>query len=311
LVDQEHLEALDAMLWLGGSQRAARITFSNQSTVIRRARSVLSLFGGEIRRLPQGWSVQGADPLLHEERRIHQHFRFRGRRPLRLHCPYWSNPEPDTLLLDSWILNPADSSHCSENPLELLTERIIDACLLTPTQLQGLRPDLAERLVMVPVYSSTINLVAWRSPHGGLNSAPCRLLEQVTSPASRGLAPLHLFPFLPRSCRSTSLRWFEELRAEDQLPRAIERFTCGEGIPAASCRLAFLSPQMGASLPLSLAVDDTFERPYIETLVFLAEHAGESLMAQLADRLCGSFTAALASQRWPERNLTSLLTIGA
>ena len=111
MVEEENLEALDFMLWMAGSDRASALTFTNQSTVIRRARHVLSVFGTDIVRNPLGWYLRGSEELLKMERAVHQQFRFRGRKCLRLHVPYWSHKVVQRKLPQGWICNPAHPSH--------------------------------------------------------------------------------------------------------------------------------------------------------------------------------------------------------
>ncbi|MGB5135399.1 MAG: hypothetical protein WBN89_09535 [Prochlorococcaceae cyanobacterium] len=282
MVDQEHLEALDFMLWMSGSHRAALIAYANQSTVIRRANTVLSIFGGEIQRSAAGWRVRGANELLHMERSIHQRFRFRGNRPLRLHAPAWSSSALCRLSTGSWLVNPSLESQACENPLELLTERIIDACLVTPTQIAGIRPDRSAGLVMVPIYRSAIDFVVW--PWQASTSEAVESSPQQAFRSSSGRFRLHLFPFLPRSCRISSQDWFQQLVDLDA--EVLSRIGAPED---RTYRAAFLTPEMQRALRLPFAVDRSFERPYTETLVFLAEHAGEPSIHQLVEALLAHF----------------------
>lgn len=282
MVDREYLEALDVMLWMSGSHRAAAITFTNQSTVIRRAHTVLSIFDGEIQRSTTGWRVGGANELLRMERCIHQRFRIRGRRPLRLHAPGWSSSYQWRLSTCPWLVNPSLESHACENPLELLTERIIDGCLLTPTQIAQISPDRAADLVMIPIYRSAIDFVVWpRQPSvaEAVESMPQRVFRSSSARFS-----LHLFPILPRSCRINSQIWFQQLTDLDP-----EMLSHSGGPEAGTYLAAFLTPEMQRALRLPFAVDRSFVRPYTETLVFLAEHAVEPSMHQLVDALLAHF----------------------
>jgi hypothetical protein len=284
VVEQEHLEALDFMLWMSGSHRAASITYTNQSTVIRRAHAVLSIFGGEIQRSSGGWCVRGANDLLRMERCVHQRFRLRGSRPLRLHAPGWSSPAEWRQSPGPWLVNPSLECHACENPLELLRERIIDACLVTPTQIGQISPERAAELVMVPIYHSVIDFLVWPwqgpVPDAG-QPTPQRVFPSISASLS-----LHLFPILPRSCRSSSQTWFEQLADLD--PELLCRTG---GSERATYRAAFLTPEMRRALRLRppFAVDSYSARPYTETLVFLAEYANEPPMHQLLDALLTHF----------------------
>jgi hypothetical protein len=282
MVDEEHLEALDFMLWMSGSHRAASITYTNQSTVIRRAHAVLGIFGGDMQRSMGGWRVKGADELLRMERRIHQRFRFRGRRPLRLHTPFWSSPAPWHLASAPWIFNPAHETYVCENPVELLTERIIDACLLTPTQVAQITPDQAAELVMLPVYRSGIDFVILPCCDTPEPSPGFKHKEDLDAASSA--IQLHLFPFLPQSCRTTSVSWFQEMRDLDPEILMANGVTKGP-----RCRAAFLTPEMQRSLRRPVIVERSSMFPYTETLACLAEHADEPSINQLINVLLDHF----------------------
>ncbi|MFQ6539186.1 MULTISPECIES: hypothetical protein [Aphanothece] len=284
MVDQEDLEALDSLLWMSSSHRAASITHTNQSTVIRRTHKVLSIFGGHVARTPRGWRVRGASEMLKLERRVHQCFRFRARRPLRLHAPYWSSSELWRLPMGPWICNPPDRTHACENPLDLLTERIIDACLLTPTQLEEISPEQAAALAMFPIYRSSIDLLIWAGPATAAVTAEARSADAAGGGASA--VQLHLFPFLPHSCRSRSAAWFQQNGDQDLEIPAISSIQRGPRY-----RAAFLTPEMLRPLGLQVVTEHQVGLPYTETLVYLAEHAGEPGTHQLIDVLVDHFAA--------------------
>ena len=61
MVTEEQLAALDLTLWLGSTERAAEVDFSNQSTVSRRHHKVLRQFGIELKRTKSELEVSG-DP---------------------------------------------------------------------------------------------------------------------------------------------------------------------------------------------------------------------------------------------------------
>jgi hypothetical protein len=285
MVDEEHLEALDFMLWMSGSHRAASITYTNQSTVIRRAHAVLSIFGGEMERSLGGWRIRGATDLLRMERRIHQRFRFRGRRPLRLHSPFWSTAAPWHPATDGWIFNPPHEAYVCENPVELLNERIIDACLLTPTQLAQITAAQAAELVMIPMYRSGIDFVVWPACDSSEPSTPSPRFAARRDPGAGSCAiQLHLFPFLPQSCRTTSVQWFEQMWQTDPEILLASGVNGGAGY-----RAAFLTPEMQRPLRLPVMLERSSLFPYTETLAFLAEHATEPRLNQLIDVLVDHF----------------------
>jgi hypothetical protein len=282
VVDEEHLESLDFMLWMSGSHRASRLTHTNQSTVIRRARTVLSIFGTEIHRSSRhGWRDQGGTDLLQMERVVHQRFRFRGRRLLRLHSPYWSQPVVRPQLPRGWMTNPADPVHTCENPLELLRQNVIDACLVTPTQIE--HP--AEDLVRIDLVHSVIDLTIFAMP-AAESSAPQRaslaaLLEQAPS------FQLELFDFLPRTCREISRRWFETLFG----PKVPDTAAAGDRVEHGQVKVAFLTPEMRGRLTSPFLVDPSCPRSYRESLVVLRDNAGEPRFLELLAALQSAFCA--------------------
>jgi hypothetical protein len=269
---------------MSGSHRAATLAYANQSTVIRRANSVLSIFGGDIDRSSDGWRVSGVSEPLRMERWIHQHFRLRGRKPMRLHAPFWSSASLRDREIPNWIFNPPSETNLCENPLELLKERIIDGCLLSPPQVEQLSPVQAGDLVMVPLYDCSIDLVMWpwlAASEGSQESARSLSLRCRSSRFQ-----LYLFPFLPQPCRAKSQAFFETI--SDQ---PLESLATKAGNETEFYRAAFLTSEMHRHLRRPHVVDDSMPCPYTETLVFLAEHASEPSMHQLVDSLLDHFSA--------------------
>ncbi len=281
MVDEEHLECLDFMLWLSGSHRASRLTHTNQSTVIRRANTVLSIFGTEIRRSRRiGWCDRGATDLLRMERAVHQRFRFRGRRRLRLHTPYWSQRVVQPKLPRGWITNPPDPAQPCENPLELLRQHVIDACLVTPTQIGAPGDDL----LCIDLVHSVIDLTIFAPP-----AAQFRDLERTCLASLLESAPsfqLELFDFLPRSCREISQRWFQTHIAPAGVSDPADHDPASPHNPV---KVAFLTPEMRTTLNAPFLVDSSRPRSYRETLVVLREHGGEPRFLELLDALQSAF----------------------
>lgn len=281
MVDEEHLESLDFMLWMSGSHRAAQLTHTNQSTVIRRANAVLSIFGTEIRRSRRiGWCDRGPTDLLRMERAIHQRFRFRGRRPLRLHSPYWSQRVVQPKLPRGWIINPADPAQPCENPLQLLRQHVIDACLVTPTQIEASGDDL----LCIDMVHSVIDLTIF-DPASAESPAPQRtclasLLEAAPS------FQLELFDFLPRTCREISQRWFHTHFANAEASDVADPDSASL---RKQVRVAFLTPEMRATLNSPFLVDSSRPRSYRETLVVLRENGREPRFLELLDALQSVF----------------------
>lgn len=278
MVDEESLEALDFMLWMAGSQRASRLTHTNQSTVIRRAREVLSIFQTDIGRSPLGWYDRGCKDLLKMERAIHQQFRFRGRKYLRLHLPFWSQSVLQGKLPKGWICNPADPSHTCENPLDLLREHVIDACILTPTQID----DSSHDLLRIELYSSTIDLTIFSSrppDQDSVREGACVDLLDNDQPIA-----LKLFAFLPRSCQRASRLWFQKISAGFPVDRKLSTDSQGSQL-----HVAFLTPEMRRSLTSPFLVHNSQPRPYRESLVVLRDNARESRFLELLHTLQPAF----------------------
>lgn len=232
-----------------------------------------------------GWRVRGANELLQMERCIHQRFRFRGRRPLRLHAPFWSAAASCHLATDGWIFNPPHQAYVCENPVELLSERVIDACLLTPTQVAQVTEDQDAALMMIPMYRSAIDFVVW--PEADSSEPSRRFTTRKALEAGSSAIQLHLFPFLPQSCRTTSVRWFQQM--EDLDPEILLASGVNNG---SRYRAAFLTPEMLRPLKVPVIGQRAALFPYTETLAFLAEHAAEPRINQLVNVLVDHFAYA-------------------
>ncbi len=279
VVSLEQLSALDLMLWLTGSQRAAQLERTNQSTIVRRAQAVKDLFEVAIRRDPCGWSLSGDTQLLLLERLLHQRARLLGRRPLRLQIPYWTQRGRLRRLPQGWISNPPTASSVCENPLELLRARVIDAALLTPTQLT----EAGDDLIFEEIYASQIELTVFpetelSDPQGAYQSL-----------RDRGELQLRLPPFLPSSCLQRCRVWFNQLLPRPALNAvAVRPLRVARATPELS--VAFLTPEMRRVQGRPFLVDPTLEpRHYAESLVMLAELAEEPAMVRLRDHLSSVF----------------------
>lgn len=277
MVSLEHLAALDLLLWLRSTERAAVVAGTNQSTISRRSRSALESFAVTIRRDADAW-IDSGDPLLQLERQIHQRVRLMGRQPLRLEAPYWSRRRALSSLPEDWCGNPAGAAWVCDNPLDLLRARIIDACVLTPTQM----PPHGDDLVVIDLHRSPIELTLFpRRRFADLSGGWRRLQE-------RGALQLRLLPFLPRSCRRRTEEWFAQLAgAAGQSARG-----CRSGTRQGNTDLsvAFLTPEMRAAQELPWQVDDSIAPfPYVERLVVLADLAAEPAVLRLQEHLQQSF----------------------
>lgn len=285
MVNLDHLAALDLLLWLGTTERAAALANTNQSTISRRSRVALQAFRLELGRSADGWRPRGDTTLLALERQVHQRARFRGKHPLRLQVPYWSRTEVLQRLPEGWCTNPALGGGACEDPVGLLRERVIDACLVTPTQL----PAEADDLLLLDLHRRPIELTVLASPHRQVPNAPDWPSLQ------RGGLHLDLLSFLPRSCQVRSREWFASLMGTAPSATDGSRSTRGSTPADDATRVAFLTPEMREAQDRPWRVVDVMEPyPYVERLAVLAENASEPALHQLQDQLLGQFMSIAA-----------------
>ena len=279
MVSEDHLAALDLLQWLGTTERAASLAYTNQSTISRRHRTTLELFGLLLVRSLDGWKLQGSTQLLALERQVHQQARFAGRQPLRLQVPFWSRHRLCSTLPDGWCTNPALMGVVCEDPIALLRDRVLDACLVTPTQM----PTAAEDLLLLDLYRRPIEFTVFET-EGGCSAAAAggRWLEP-------GRWDLQLMPFLPRSCRDRSQQWF---RALQQSVGAIDHH--GEALEPMP--VAFLTPEMRQAQELPCWTSDAVDPyPYVERLAVLAENAAEPALQRLQEHLLAQAAPLMAA----------------
>lgn len=278
MVRLEELEALDLLVWLQSGNTAAAVSGTNQSTICRRAHRALDCFQAELRRHSGAWQVlTPLAPLLDLQRQIHQHWRFKVGRRLRLNAPAWSRAALGGCSLPGWITTPEDGPLVCENPLELLRAQVIDACLLTPTQLAGQpQADLA----LFDLYDSRVDL---HLIGGGEPETPASISPQ----AAQDLlihSRLQLQPFLPSSCCLSSHQRFEQLRRDLGLDRSDTLAVRRRGGDA-SPRLAFLTPLMARGLGELRPLPLPLEWPYRESLAVLRSSADRPAVQALVETL--------------------------
>jgi len=283
MVTQEQLAALDLLIWLKTTEQAAQLAFSNQSTICRRTQSVLRQFGLKLERGPSGRRPAGDLELLDLERQVHQQARFRGHHPLRLHVPYWTRREALRDLPEGWCANPLLPDLVCDDPVTLLREHILDACLVTPTQLPACQDDL----VLLDLYRRPIqlNLFPRSDDH------PTDLRDRFWWQQENGQLNLRLLPFLPESCRQRSSDWFKALAAgpAGSRPERLRRLEPSR-YAGQSLTVAFLTPEMRAAQDLPSQVEETVQPyPYVERLAVLAEHAAEPAVLRLQEQLQSRF----------------------
>ncbi|MFM7086224.1 MAG: hypothetical protein ACKOXO_04425 [Cyanobium sp.] len=308
MVKLEELEALDLLLWLQNGTLVAELRGTNQSTISRRCQRVLRMFNARLLRRPGGWYLRSKlESLLALQRLLHQQYRFRLGGDLRLNVPCWTRSALRGELLPHWILNPEQGPILCDNPLELLRNHVIDACLVTPTQMQQQGSD---DLVLFDLYDTRIDLYSltpappgdpclhhpsaalplpaiWRAPeHAAADAIPSSLV--ASGRAAPGCAAdldllagsrLQLVGFLPGSCRVSSQQRYASLRQSLGLPAP------QHPEEAAAPPVAFLTPLMARWMDRPRRMDLPLEWPYRESLAVLRSNAQEPCIQQLLEAL--------------------------
>lgn len=263
------------MLWLGSSDRAAEVDFSNQSTISRRHTKVVCLFGIELKRSKRQLEVSGDLWLLDLELQVHQMARLKRRLGLRLQVPFWLQISPGVIAPEGWTMNPQRADFTCSDPVMLLREHVLDACLATPTQI----PD---DLLILELHKRHIELTLL-DPNNQIESD---LVDGFKWSLDEGNLQLKLMPFLPASCRERSQEWFEELLAINDPERHKTMTLRPSRHSGQSFQMAYLTPEMRSAQPLSWQVNQNFEPyTYTEHLVVLAQHANEPAVLALIESL--------------------------
>ena len=278
MVTEEQLAALDLTLWLGSTERAAEVDFSNQSTISRRHHKVLRQFGIELNRTKRELEVSGDLQLLDLERQVHQLARLKRRLGLRLQIPFWLQNKPGVVPPEGWSMNPQRADLSCTDPVTLLREHVLDACLATPTQI----PETRDDLFILELHNRPINLTLLNRD----DQSESDLEDRFQWSLERGNLQLRLMPFLPASCRERSQEWFEELLTTNQPERHKTMALRPSRHSGQSFLMAYLTPEMRAAQPLPWQVDQNFEPyTYTEHLVVLAQHANEPAVLALLESL--------------------------
>ena len=278
MVTEEQLAALDLTIWLGSTERAAEVDFSNQSTISRRQQKVLRQFGIELKRTKRELEVTGDLQLLDLERQVHQVARLKRRLGLRLQAPFWLQNGPGVVPPEGWTMNPQRADLSCTDPVMLLREHLLDACLATPTQI----PDDRDDLFILKLHNRPIELTFLNRN----NQGECDLADHFQWSLEKGDLQLKLMPFLPASCRERSQEWFEELLTINQ-PERHKTIDLRPSRHSGQCfQMAYLTPEMRVAQPLPWQVDHNFEPyTYTEHLVVLAQHANEPAVLALIESL--------------------------
>lgn len=268
MLEVDTLDALDLSLWFEGSAEAAESSGCSASTTSRRLHQALACFQLTLRRGSEGWALLGDRTLIGMQRTVHQCHRLMGARPLRLHLPLWSRSRLEAEPPPGWLLNPCHQL-LKGDPLQLLRDRVIDACVVTPTQLAN---HAAAGLHCFELYTSPIEL------HGLSLDREQPLHARASFDDLIGCAPLEPPAFLPLSCRLASFDRHLQL-LEGQQP-------CSSGSGVGPWRLCYLTPEMATLLPgASPLAGLSLEWTYREQLVVLATHREHPRLLALVEQL--------------------------
>ena len=278
MVTEEQLTALDLTLWLGSTERAADVDFSTQSTISRRNHKVLKQFGINLIRNKSELLVSGELQLLDLERQVHQIARLKRRRALRLQAPFWLQHSPGIVIPEGWKMNSPRADISCRDPVTLVREHVLDACLATPTQI----PDDRDDLLILELHKRSIDLTLLdltKESQGNLEDGFRWSLE-------RGNLELQLMPFLPASCCDRSQQWFDQLLRICDPDRQESTDLRPSSHSGESFLMAFLTPEMRMAQPMAYKVYEDFEPyNYTEHLIVLARHANEPAILALIESL--------------------------
>ena len=125
MVNLDQLEALDMQLWLRSGVAASLYCLCNESSITRRTRAALKIFGLTLNKDIE-FQLIGNVELINSQREVHQKARFNGYRPLRLEATHYIKQYLSKPPVQGWHLGSCDHRGC-EVLLSLLSERIIDA----------------------------------------------------------------------------------------------------------------------------------------------------------------------------------------
>lgn len=217
---------------------------------------------------PGGWS---GDPLLLRlERQLHQRSRFLGRQPLRLQAPHWS---ADALFQDlppCWIGNPFSTEGSTHHCLELLEQRVVDACLATLPE----RPASDDtRFACFDLFRSPIHLVT--NP-----AAPASRITQPSRAEIGSCCDIATSPFNPRPQKLFIRSFYAHHFQPSQPPREPGHPETDPVYFANSLMLTALGDTMNVS---TLEVD--VPAHYVESLVVLPENREDPAVAHLVEVL--------------------------
>ena len=278
MVTEEQLTALDLTLWLGSTDHAADVDYTSQSTISRRNHKVLKQFGIQLKRSGSALVMCGDLQLLNLERQVHQLARLKRRKHLRLQVPYWLQHSGGLVLPEGWTMNASRADFSCTDPVTLLREHVLDACLATPTQMPRERDDL----IVVELHQRPININLLNKNDQGRGE----LQDHFRWSLENGCLELKLMPFLPTSCLERSKEWLKQLESINEP----NRNQASDLRPSQHSRqgfvVSYLTPEMRLAHPLPWQVNEHFEPyTYTENLVVLKKNANEPAIVALMESL--------------------------
>ena len=126
VVSVEELDCLDLLIWLRTGANAASRLSTSQPRVSRSVQRVSGLFGVSLSKGNGEWEVLGDQTLLNLERQVHQEYRWRMGRPLRIEAQYYSGPLFCNPPPEGWVAGNFDYLEI-HTPLQHLRNGVIDA----------------------------------------------------------------------------------------------------------------------------------------------------------------------------------------
>lgn len=129
MFDVFRLSCLDFQMWLRSGKEAAAYLNCNQATISRNAKLVADFLDLDACKLEGEWSLGGDIDLLNAERKVHQLYRWKNSKSLRIDAIYGVGAAYlKDECLPSWVSGPCNFL-CIDHPLSLLKNSILDAWL--------------------------------------------------------------------------------------------------------------------------------------------------------------------------------------
>lgn len=286
VVSLVELACLDAHLWLGTGEKAARRLQLVQSTVSRNIKRVARAFQLQVCRSANDLVIQGDQSLLQLERELHQRYRWQHGMPLRLDAQYYSGPllcEPNP---DQWLIGEYDFMDV-QRPMTLLRQCILDVWIgVYPDTPDEHNPDFAcFHLTRLPTHLVVAEGHPLLSRIDGISLDDVRgfpslaLPDQAFPEVQRRLEALGLWTSPSRLRRYRQELW--EGRTADQLT---------VGYATAFSMHLFDRPQVVLPVSLNLEVGDSVivrrcfaNHPRFQALLALLRQRVHDLAKQIPD----------------------------